>query len=132
LGRAAFCSNDGLNLTEPLKPVRGFCLGFGLAERRMIVTSRRQLVQLIVAAPLCDTGIDIDTAGPFECRHGRSLLGSLGIGNLGPRPHSAVIRVTRFAIGISLRRVLDDACRKAAASREQRWRISRRDGRLTE
>jgi hypothetical protein len=66
----------------------------------MIVTSRRQLVQLIVAAPLCDTGIDIDTAGPFECRHGRSLLGSLGIGNLGPRPHSAVIRVTRFAIGI--------------------------------
>jgi hypothetical protein len=51
--RAAFCfGTTGLNLTEPL---HGFRPGFSLAEGLVIVTSRRQLVQAIGAAPLSDT-----------------------------------------------------------------------------
>jgi hypothetical protein len=75
LGRAAFCSNDGLNLIEPLKPVRGFCLGFGLAERRMIVTSRRQLVQLIVA----DFTPESDIPFASGVNHAAGFKGLLGV-----------------------------------------------------
>jgi len=64
----------GLNQTEPL---HGFCAGFSLAEGLVIVTSRRQLVQAIGAAPLNDTGVDINAAVRFECRHGRMSLRKL-------------------------------------------------------
>lgn len=95
LGARLLCSGDRLNLTEPL---RSFCPSFSLAEGLVVIASHRRLVPIFGAPPFCDTGLDIDTARPFECRHDFSTPLEVHAGNLGRHRLPAVLTITIFTI----------------------------------
>ena len=54
---------DDVTLPEP---PRGFCLGFGLAEGRVVITWYRQLIPALGTATFRDPPCDSDPAGPVQ------------------------------------------------------------------
>src|SRR5262249_10769553 len=63
--------SDDATLPEPL---RGFRLGFGLAEGQVVITRNRQLIPVLGTTTFRDSSGDSDPAGPVQeaVRHGAS------------------------------------------------------------
>ena len=55
--------SDDVTLPEP---PRGFCLGFGLAEGKVVIAWYRQLIPVLEATTFGDPPCDSDPAGPVH------------------------------------------------------------------